>query len=73
MGQNNSHWPLKTNIPNFEFELNLWKLAAQHVNFETQRNSILFSGFDKCFTHWIDERAELREIINNGVKNFNWI
>ena len=32
-----------------------------------------FAGFDKCFTHWMDERAELREIIANGVKNFNWI
>ena len=33
----------------------------------------VFAGFDKCFTHWMDERAELREIIANGVKNFNWI
>ena len=33
----------------------------------------LFSDFDKSFTHWMDERAELREVINNGVKNFNWI
>lgn len=30
-------------------------------------------GFDKSFTHWMDERAELREVIYNGVQKFNWI
>ena len=29
--------------------------------------------FDKSFTHWMDERAELREVIYNGVQKFNWI
>ena len=33
MDQNNSHWPFKTNEPNFEFELILWKLETMHVNF----------------------------------------
>ena len=31
MDQNNSHWPFKTNQPNFEFELIPWKLEALHV------------------------------------------
>ena len=31
MDQNNSHWPFKTNEPNFEFELILWKLETLHV------------------------------------------
>jgi len=43
------------------------------IVFTTYVKAFHSRGFDKCFTHWIDERAELREIINNGVKNFNWI
>ena len=31
MDQNNSHWPFKTNKPNFKFELILWKLETLHV------------------------------------------
>ena len=33
MDQNNSHWPFKSNKPNFEFELILWKLETLHVNY----------------------------------------
>ena len=33
MDQNNSHWPFKTNKPNFEFELILWKLETLHVKY----------------------------------------
>lgn len=43
------------------------------VVFTTYVKAFHSRGFDKCFTHWMDERAELREIIGNGVKNFNWI
>ena len=32
MDQNNSHWPFKTNEPNFKFEVILWKLETLHVN-----------------------------------------
>ena len=34
MDQNNSHWPFKTNEPNFEFELILWKLETLHVKYD---------------------------------------
>merc|ERR1712203_716450 len=43
------------------------------VVFTTYVKAFHTRGFDKCFTHWFDERAELRVIIANGVKNFNWI
>merc|ERR1712072_1128831 len=43
------------------------------VVFTTYVKAFHSRGFDKCFTHWFDERAELRVIIANGVKNFNWI
>ena len=29
-------------------------------------------GFEKTFTLWMDIRAELREIIFQGMKNFEW-
>ena len=31
-----------------------------------------FLGFDKSFTLWMDERAELRTVIRNGMETFNW-
>ena len=34
MDQNNSHWPKKTNEPNFEFELIFWKLETLHVKLQ---------------------------------------
>jgi len=43
------------------------------VVFTTYVKAFSHRDFDKSFTHWMDERAELREVINNGVKNFNWI
>jgi len=43
------------------------------VVFTTYVKAFHSRGFDKCFTHWFDERAELRVIIANGVKDFNWI
>merc|ERR1712203_1180857 len=30
-------------------------------------------GFDSSFTLWMDIRAEIREIISNGSKNFNFM
>ena len=30
------------------------------------------TGFEKTFTLWMDIRAELREIIYQGMKNFEW-
>lgn len=43
------------------------------IVFTTYVKAFFPRGFDKSFTHWMDERAELRELISNGVKNFNWI
>jgi len=43
------------------------------VVFTTYVKAFSHRDFDKSFTHWMDERAELREVISNGVKNFNWI
>jgi len=43
------------------------------VVFTTYVKAFSHRDFDKSFTHWMDERAELREVINIGVKNFNWI
>jgi len=43
------------------------------IVFTTYVKAFSHRDFDKSFTHWIDERAELREVIGNGVKNFNWI
>jgi len=43
------------------------------IVFTTYVKAFHSRGFDKCFTQWMDERAELREIIVRGVNNFNWI
>merc|ERR1719291_1166396 len=43
------------------------------IVFTTYVKAFSHRDFDKSFTHWVDERAELRTVIANGVKNFNWI
>ena len=43
------------------------------ANFPTQFSPALkFTGFEKTFMLWMDIRAELREIIYQGMKNFEW-
>merc|ERR1711990_796111 len=39
------------------------------VVFTTYVKAFSHRDFDKSFTHWMDERAELRTVIANGVKN----
>ena len=36
------------------------------------QKTVKFVGFEKTFTLWMDIRAELREIIFQGMKNFEW-
>ena len=36
-------------------------------------NVNIYSGFDISFSLWMDIRAEIREIIANGSKNFNFM
>jgi len=43
------------------------------IVFTTYVKAFSHRDFDKSFTHWMDERAELREVIGHGVKNFIWI
>lgn len=42
------------------------------IVFTTYLKAFFPRGFDKSFTHWVDERAEIREVIANGSKSFNW-
>ena len=34
--------------------------------------AILIIGFDKSFVLWMDIRAEIREVVFQGMKNFEW-
>lgn len=42
------------------------------ICFATYAKSFAKRGFDKNFTLWMDERAELRRLIQNGMQTFNW-
>lgn len=42
------------------------------ICFATYAKAFGKRGFDKNFTLWMDERADLRQLIQNGMKTFNW-
>lgn len=68
----------------FEFEPKMkkpfWKAMGQNfierycylICFATYVKTNVDRGFDKTFSLWMDIRAEIREIIYNGKKNFDW-
>ena len=48
-------------------------MIVQIVCADANNNVHIYSGFDISFSLWMDIRAEIREIIANGSKNFNFM